>query len=109
MTREEKAQIIEELTKKFSDHNYFYVTDASGLSVAQVNKFRRLCFEKGVEYKVLKNTLIKKALENLDVDFSEFSDKALKGFSGVIFADTGNLPAKILLDFRKSGTDNPLL
>lgn len=109
MTREEKAQIIEELTQKFTDHNYFYVTDASGLSVAQINKFRRLCFEKGVEYKVLKNTLIAKALENLDVDFSEFTDKALKGFSGVLFSDTGNLPAKILLDFRKTGTDKPLL
>lgn len=109
MTREEKAQIIEDLTQKFSNHNYFYITDASGLSVAEVNSFRKLCFDKGVEYKVLKNTLIKKALENLEVDFSELTEKTLKGFSGVLFADTGNLPAKILLDYRKSSGDKPAL
>jgi large subunit ribosomal protein L10 len=109
MTREEKAQIIEELTQKFTDHNYFYVTDASGLSVAQVNKFRKLCFEKGVEYKVLKNTLIKKALEKLDVDYTGFADTALKGFSGVMFSDTGNLPAKILVDYRKGNIEKPVL
>ncbi len=109
MTREEKAQIIEELTQKFSEYNYFYVTDASGLTVAEVNKFRKACYDKGVEYKVLKNTLIKKALENLEIDYSEFTDKALKGFSGVLFSDTGNLPAKILLDYRKGSGDKPLL
>lgn len=102
MTREEKSNIIESLTEKFKENPYFYITDASGFTVAQVNAFRRTCFEKGVEYKVYKNTLIAKALENLDSDFSELSDKALKGFSGIIFAnEVGNLPAKVLLDFRK--------
>jgi large subunit ribosomal protein L10 len=109
MTREEKYQIIEDLSKKFAEHNYFYITDASGLSVAQVNKFRRLCFEKGIEYRVVKNTLIKKALERLDGDYSPLTSKALKGFSGVMFADTGNLPGKLLKEFRKSGNDKPLL
>jgi large subunit ribosomal protein L10 len=102
MTREEKSNIIESLTEKFKENPYFYITDASGFSVAQVNAFRRTCFERGVEYKVYKNTLIAKALENLDPDFSELSEKALKGFSGIIFSnEVGNLPAKVLLDFRK--------
>jgi large subunit ribosomal protein L10 len=102
MTREEKSNIIESLTEKFKENPYFYITDASGFTVAQVNAFRRTCFERGVEYKVYKNTLIAKALENLDSDFSELSEKALKGFSGIIFTnEVGNLPAKILLDFRK--------
>jgi large subunit ribosomal protein L10 len=101
MTREEKLEIIEGLTEKFKDNPYFYIADASGFSVAQVNAFRRTCFEKGVEYKVYKNTLIKKALENLDADYSGL-DVALKGFSGIIFSkETGNLPAKVILDFRK--------
>ncbi|TVP53639.1 MAG: 50S ribosomal protein L10 [Mongoliibacter sp.] len=102
MTREEKLEIIEGLTEKFRENPYFYITDASGFNVAQVNAFRRTCFEKGVEYKVYKNTLIKKALENLDGDFEELSSNALKGFSGIIFSkEVGNLPAKVLLDFRK--------
>ena len=101
MTREEKLEIIEGLTEKLKDNPYFYIADASGFSVAQVNAFRRTCFEKGVEYKVYKNTLIKKALENLDADYSGL-DVALKGFSGIIFSkETGNLPAKVILDFRK--------
>ncbi|MBY5952259.1 50S ribosomal protein L10 [Algoriphagus sp. NF] len=101
MTREEKKEIIDGLTEKFRENPFFYVTDASGFTVAQVNAFRRTCFEKGVEYKVYKNTLIKKALENLDADFSQLDD-TLKGFSGIIFSkEISNLPAKVLLDFRK--------
>jgi large subunit ribosomal protein L10 len=102
MTREEKSQIIESLTEKFKETPYFYITDASGFSVAQVNAFRRVCFDKGLEYKVYKNTLIAKALENLDGEYKEFADQTLKGFSGIMFSnEIGNLPAKVLLDFRK--------
>ncbi|UZD22112.1 50S ribosomal protein L10 [Algoriphagus halophytocola] len=102
MTRDEKKVIIDGLTEKFKENPFFYITDASGFTVAQVNNFRRACFEKGVEYRVYKNTLINKALENLDVDYAELSEKTLKGFSGIIFAkETGNVPANVLLDFRK--------
>ena len=102
MTREEKLEIIDGLTEKFKENPYFYITDASGFTVAQVNAFRRACFEKGVEYKVYKNTLIKKALENLEADYTEFSEVALKGFSSIIFSKgTGNLPAKVILQFSK--------
>lgn len=104
MTREEKAQVLEELSVKLSEKPNFYVTDASGLTVAEINDFRRLCFEKGVEYKVYKNTLIKKALEKLDADYTEFFG-VLKGFSGIIFTDEdgANKPAKVLKEFRKGG------
>jgi large subunit ribosomal protein L10 len=102
MTREDKRNIIEDLTEKLKATPHFYITDASGFSVAQVNSFRRMCFEKGIEYKVYKNTLIKKALENLEADYTDFSDQTLKGFSGILFSlETGNLPAKLLIDFRK--------
>ncbi len=104
MTREEKAVVIEELTQKLKDNGAFYVTDASGLTVEQINAFRRMCFKAGVEYKVYKNTLIQKALQQLDNDYSEFYEKVLKGFSGILFAgEVANAPAKVIRDFRKSG------
>ncbi len=105
MTRQEKAEIIKELSEKFQENGSFYITDTSGLTVAEINKFRGLCFDKGVEYKVVKNTLIKKALETLDADFSGLDD-VLKGFSGVMFSkEVANAPAKIIKEFKKSDSD----
>lgn len=102
MTRDEKKVIIDSLTEKLKESPFFYITDAGGFTVAEVNAFRRTCYERGVEYKVYKNTLIAKALENLDADYSKLVGGALKGFSGIIFSkETSNLPAKVLLDFRK--------
>jgi large subunit ribosomal protein L10 len=110
MTREEKAKIIEELATKFADHNHFYITDATGFTVAQVNNFRRLCFKSGVEYRVYKNTLIQKALERQEgTDFSPLF-KTLHGFSGVIFSkEAGNTPAKVIKEFRKKMEGKPVL
>lgn len=110
MTRQEKSDIVEGLSEKLANNAHFYLTDASGLSVAQINAFRAICYEKGVEYKVFKNTLIKKALEKTDSDYSEL-DAALKGYSGVMFSkEAGNLPAKIITEYRKKqGLEKPLL
>lgn len=100
MTKAEKTQIIGELVEKFQNNSYFYVTDASGMTVEQVNNFRRLCFNRGVEYKVYKNTLIKKALEQVDGDFTPFNEQVLTGFSGVLFTnESGKAPAKLLKEF----------
>lgn len=110
MTREEKSRIIDELTTQFAAHNHFYITDSSALTVEQVNNFRRLCFQKGVEYKVIKNTLIRKALDTLDADYSSFDNGVLKGFSGVIFSkESGKLPAEVLKEFRGKTGKKPLL
>ena len=104
MTKQEKTQVISDLAEKFTENTNYYFADASGLTVAEINNFRRLCFEKGVEYRVYKNTLIKKALETLDTDYSSFDDTVLKGFTGIIFSkESGNLPAKIIKEFRKAG------
>jgi large subunit ribosomal protein L10 len=110
MTREEKAQIIEELEKKFAAHPHFYLTDAGGLTVEQVNLFRRMCFKSGIEYGVYKNTLIRKALERRQgVDYSPLF-KVLHGFSGVIFSkEAGNAPAKVIKEFRKKLEGKPVL
>lgn len=108
MTREEKAQIIDELAEKFANHAHFYITDATGFTVAQVNNFRRLCFKNGVEYRVYKNTLIRKALERQEgTDFSPLF-KTLHGFSGVIFSkESGNVPAKVIQEFRVKMAGKP--
>ena len=101
MTRKEKAQLISDLTEKFKETDHFYITDTSGLTVAEVNKFREMCFKRGVEYKMVKNTLIKKALENTDGDFTSL-EVVLKGTSGIMFVnETANAPAKIIKDFKK--------
>ncbi|GAB3923902.1 50S ribosomal protein L10 [Larkinella terrae] len=109
MTREEKGAIIEELSEKFKTVPYFYITDASGMSVAEVNKLRRMCFEQGIEYKVIKNTLIRKALETLDTDYTSFDASVLTGFSGVMFhPESGKVPAKLIKQYRKEAGNDKL-
>ena len=110
MTREEKAQIIEELSQKFADNAHFYITDASGFTVEQINAFRRMCFKSGIEYGVYKNTLIRKALEKQEgVDYSPLFD-TLHGFSGLIFSkEVGNAPAKVMKEYRKKVEGKPVL
>ena len=106
MTREEKAQVIAGLTEKFQANNHFYITDTSGLTVAEINKFREMCYNSGVEFRVAKNTLIKKALDNLETDYSSLED-ALKGVSGIMLAEeSGNIPAKIITKFKKEDSQD---
>ncbi|TAH18378.1 MAG: 50S ribosomal protein L10 [Cytophagales bacterium] len=114
MTRDEKIQIAQDLSEKLTEGVNFYFTDASGMSVAQTNAFRRMCFEKNIEYVVVKNSLIKKALLPVG-DFKALDAKVLKGFSGIMISpDSANAPAKLLKEFRtknprKDKTVKPLL
>ncbi|MEK6782664.1 MAG: 50S ribosomal protein L10 [Bacteroidota bacterium] len=109
MTKEEKELVIDELTEKFSQHPHFYITDASGLTVAQINAFRRICFKGGVEYRVYKNTLIRKALEKQSGNFEDLY-KVLHGFSGVIFSkESSNAPAKAIKEYQKKLEGRPAL
>ncbi len=106
MTKAEKGTIIEELSAKFAATPYFYITDASGMSVGKTNDLRRLCFERGVEYRVVKNTLIKKALDRQETDYSAM-DAALVGFSGIMFStESGKTPARLIKDFLKENKDS---
>ena len=112
MRKENKVELVKDLTQKFKENNIFYLLDASGLTVDQVNNFREKCFKQDVEYKVVKNTFIKKALENQEEDYSEIiNGDSLKGFSGLLFtSQTPSGPAKVLKEFRKSlDSDHPSL
>ncbi len=108
MTKQEKIQLVEELREKFQNNTFFYILDSGNMSVSEINTFRGLVHEKGLEYRVVKNTLIKKALEGLESDYSEL-DMVLKGFSGVLFsAENGSAPAKLLKEYRKKhGAERP--
>lgn len=109
MKKEDKALVIDQLKEKFSESQFFYITDSSELTVEQVNKFRGLCFEKGVEMKVVKNTLVQKALEAVGTDgqYEELYG-ALKGPTALMFTNTANVPAKLIEEFRKTN-EKPLV
>ncbi|GIV31864.1 MAG: 50S ribosomal protein L10 [Saprospiraceae bacterium] len=109
MTRQEKAAVIEELKQKFESTAFFYVTDSSAMTVEQVNKLRRLFFEKGIEMRVVKNTLARKAMEQVSAERNFMAlFETLKGPTAILFTDTANLPAKIIKEFRKE-SDRPII
>jgi|SRR5690606_16132290 Ribosomal protein L10 len=100
MTKEQKNQIIEVLKGKFSQYDNFYITDTESLTVEQVNKLRRACFDKNVEMKVAKNTLIRKALESLDAEKYSGVYDALHNVTALMFSENPKEPAVILSSFR---------
>ncbi len=110
MTKEQKNEVIELLKEKFAQYNNFYITDTESLSVEQVGKLRRACFDKQVEMKVAKNTLIKKALESLDAEKYAGVYDALHNVTALMFSENPKEPALIISSFRKeSNGDKPLL
>ncbi|MFI5125085.1 MAG: 50S ribosomal protein L10 [Chitinophagales bacterium] len=110
MTKDQKNEVIELLKNKFSQYQNFYVTNTESLSVAQVGKLRRICFDKKVEMKVAKNTLIKKALENLDSNRFSSVFESLNGVTALMFSENAKEPALIISSFRKDGNfEKPVL
>jgi len=107
MTREEKSQVIEELTLQLADNANIYLADISGLNAGSTSDLRRICFKSNVKLAVIKNTLLAKAMEASDKDFGDLP-KGLKGNTSVMYSETGNAPAKIIKAFRKK-SDKPLL
>jgi large subunit ribosomal protein L10 len=110
MTKVQKNEVIEVLKEKFSQYNNFYVTDTESLTVAQVGKLRKACFDKQVEMKVAKNTLIKKALENLDAEKYSGVYDSLHNVTALLFSENPKEPALIISSFRKANNnEKPLL
>ena len=107
MTREEKSQVIEELTAQLADNTNIYLTDISGLDAVATSNLRRACFKSNIKLAVVKNTLLEKAMEASDKEFGELPS-TLKGNTSVMYSETGNAPAKVIKEFRKK-SEKPLL
>ncbi|MGB1039838.1 MAG: 50S ribosomal protein L10 [Flavobacteriales bacterium] len=108
MNKDEKNKAIEYLTDKIGNASIFYLADTSELTADETSKLRRRCFKGEVSLEVVKNTLVKKALENIEgTDMSPFYD-LLKGQTSLMISERGNEPAKIIKEFRKKN-DKPLL
>ncbi|MGB5436079.1 MAG: 50S ribosomal protein L10 [Maribacter sp.] len=107
MTREEKLNVIEDLTAQLSENATIYLADISGLDATTTSNLRRACFKANVKLSVVKNTLLAKAMEASDKDFGELPG-VLKGNTSLMFAEAGNGPAKLIKTFRKK-SDKPLL
>ena len=107
MTREEKALVIENLEGQLNAYPHFYITDIEALNAEQTAALRRKCFENNIKLVVVKNTLLNKALENVDKADADLV-KVLEGPTSVMFTETGKAPAVLIKEFRKQ-SDKPVL
>ncbi|MBU2525288.1 MAG: 50S ribosomal protein L10 [Bacteroidetes bacterium] len=107
MTREEKSAVIDQLTAQLEENNNIYFADISGLNALSTSNLRRACFKSNVKLEVVKNTLLAKAMEQSTKDFGDLAS-ILKGNTSMMTADTSNVPAKVIKDFRKN-SDKPIL
>lgn len=107
MTRAEKEEIVKHLSQKLNENSIFYLADISDLDAETSTKLRRLAHKREVSLNVVKNTLLRKALEAAEGSYDQFYD-LLKGNTSIMFAEVGNAPAKLIKDFRKDN-DRPIL
>ncbi|AUC22427.1 MULTISPECIES: 50S ribosomal protein L10 [Polaribacter] len=103
MTREEKSQVIQDLTAVLADTNTLYLADISGLNAQTTSNLRRACFKAGIQLSVVKNTLLAKAMEASDKEFGDLPT-VLKGNTSMMISEAANAPAKLIKEFRKKGT-----
>lgn len=108
MKKEDKALVIENIAETLKQFNGFYLVETAGLDAEKTSQFRRACFNADIKLLVVKNTLLHKALESIDGDFSELYP-ALKGSTSLMCTNVGNAPAKLLKDFVQKGDTLPAL
>ncbi len=107
MTREEKSLVIEDLTAQLAENNIIYLADLTGLDAVATTELRRACFKANIKLAVVKNTLLAKAMEASDKNFGDLPS-VLKGNTSLMYAEVGNVPAKLIQTFRKK-SDKPIL
>ena len=107
MRREEKEVIIDNLAQRLDQTKHFYLTDISSLNAEETSNLRRKCFEREISLMVVKNTLLRKAMEKSEGDFNDLYD-VLKDSTSIMFCESGNIPAKLIKELRKT-MDRPLL
>lgn len=107
MNKEQKSLVIENLTAQLAENNVIYLTDLTGLNAVATSELRRACFKANIKLLVVKNTLLAKAMEASEKDFGDLPS-VLKGNTSLMYAETGNVPAKLIQTFRKK-SDKPIL
>lgn len=107
MKKEDKIQIIDSLTEQINASNHFYLADTSGMDAETTSALRRACFEKQIKMIVVKNTLLRNALEKVEVECNDLTE-ILKGATSLMLSEVGNAPAKLIKEFNKSN-DKPVL
>lgn len=107
MTKEQKSKVIEDLTAQLAASNVVYIADISGLNAETTSNLRRACFKEGIKLEVVKNTLLEKAMESVENNYSDLPS-ILKGNTAIMIAENGNAPAKVIKEFRKK-SDKPVL
>ena len=100
MRKEDKGIIINDIVSSINEYSHFYVTEAGGLNAEVSSNLRRECFKQEVKMVMVKNTILRKALEQIEGDFEDIYD-TLKGTTAVLFSNTGNVPAKLIKEFSK--------
>ena len=107
MKKQEKTLLIDSLADRLSSSDFFYLTDISNLNAAKTSDLRRLCFRRNITLLMVKNSLLKKAMEKSEKNYSEIYD-ILKGTTSLMFSEVPNDPAKLIKEFRRS-SDRPIL
>lgn len=102
MRKEDKAIIIEQLGEKLNEYAHFYLVDVTGMNAEQTSSLRRKCFGSDIKMVVVKNTLLHKAFEASEIDYTPLYD-CLKGTTAVFFCNTANVPAKLIKEVGKDG------
>jgi len=100
MKKSEKLDIIDNLTQEINSYSHFYLADVADLNAEVTSSLRRQCFNKQIKLVVVKNTLLRKALENSEKNAEELYD-VLKGNTSIMFCEVGNEPAKLIKEFGK--------
>ena len=106
MRKEDKAIIIDKIAATLGEYSCFYLTDTTGMNAEQTSALRRACFKAGIKLVVVKNTLLRKALERSDADYTELYP-VLSGTTAMMFSNVGNAPAKAIKEFRKGDAKMP--
>jgi large subunit ribosomal protein L10 len=107
MTREEKINMIKSIKSELDSNSNIYLTDCSGLNADSTSKLRRACFKSNIKMSVVKNTLLEKAMDEVEKDFGDLKS-VLKGNTALMYSEVGNAPAKVIKNFRKK-SEKPIL
>ena len=108
MKKEDKTLLIEKIGETLKQYSCVYLVQSSGLNAEKTSALRRACFQDGIKMMCVKNTLLHKAMEASDIDYSELYG-LLHGETTLLLSNVGNAPAKMIKKFRDKKETLPVL